>query len=160
MSETLSRYRSTKKKGKESELAQSCLTLCDPHGLQPPRLFRPGDFPGKSTGVGCHCLLQGIFVTQRSNLGLLHCRLTLYPLNHQGELDHNSLSNLLKLPWWLRWYTICLQCGDLGLIPGSGRSPGEGNGSPIQYSCMDNSMDRVDLQATVHGVTKSWARLS
>ena len=42
----------------ESEVAQSCPTLSDPHGLQPTRLLHPWDFPGKSTGVGCHCLLQ------------------------------------------------------------------------------------------------------
>ena len=50
--------------------------------------------------------------------------------------------------------------GDPGLIPGSGRSPGEGNGNPLQYSCLENFMDREALQATVHGVTKSWTRLS
>ena len=44
------------------------------HGLQPTRLLCPWDFPGKDTGVGCHFLLQGIFPTQGSNLGLLHCR--------------------------------------------------------------------------------------
>ena len=42
----------------ESEVAQSCLTLLRPHGLQPTRLLRPWDFPGKSTGVDCHCLLR------------------------------------------------------------------------------------------------------
>ncbi|CAN0476709.1 unnamed protein product [Rangifer tarandus platyrhynchus] len=56
-----------------------------PHGLQPPRHLRPWDFPGKSTGVGCHCLLQGIFPTQGLNPGLPHCRQTLYPLSHQGS---------------------------------------------------------------------------
>jgi len=44
--------------------------------------------------------------------------------------------------------------GDLGLIPGSGRSPGEGNGYPLQYSCLEYSMDRGAWQATVHGVTR------
>ena len=44
--------------------------------------------------------------------------------------------------------------GDLGLIPGSGRSPGEVNGSPFQYSCLENPMDRGAWQATVHGVTR------
>ena len=43
------------------------------------------DFPGKSTGVGCLSLLQGIFPTQGSNLGLLHCREILYHLSHQGN---------------------------------------------------------------------------
>ena len=48
--------------------------------------------------------------------------------------------------------------GDAGLIPGSGRSH-EGNRSALQYSCLENSMDRGAWQATDHGVTKSWARL-
>ena len=46
--------------------------------------------------------------------------------------------------------------GDLGLILGSGRFPGEGNGYPRQYSCLENSMDREAWQATVHGIAKSW----
>ena len=50
----------------ESEVAQSCPTL-RPHGLQPTRLLRPWDFPGKNTGVGCYFLLQEIFPTQGSN---------------------------------------------------------------------------------------------
>ena len=45
--------------------------------------------------------------------------------------------------------------GDTSLIPGSGRSPGGGNGNPLQYSCLENSMDRGAWQATVHWVTKS-----
>ena len=45
--------------------------------------------------------------------------------------------------------------GDQGLIPGSGRYPGEGNGNPLQYSCLQNSMDREAWQATVHRITKS-----
>ena len=44
---------------------------------------------------------------------------------------------------------------DMGLIPGFGRSPGEGNSKPLQYSCLGNPMDRGDWWATVHGVTKS-----
>ena len=49
--------------------------------------------------------------------------------------------------------------GVLGLVPGSGRSPGEENGYPLQYSCLENSMDRGAWQDTVHGVTKSRTRL-
>ena len=49
------------------------------------RLFCPWDFPGKSTGVGCHFLLQEIFQTQGLNPGLLHYRQTLYHLSHQGS---------------------------------------------------------------------------
>ena len=50
--------------------------------------------------------------------------------------------------------------GDVGLIPGLGRSPGEGNGNPLQYSCWDNLMNRGAWQGTVNGVAKSWIRLS
>ena len=50
--------------------------------------------------------------------------------------------------------------GDLGSIPGSGRAPGEGNGNPLQYSCLENSMDGGAWWATVHWVTKSWTQLS
>ena len=46
--------------------------------------------------------------------------------------------------------------GDVGSIPGSGRSPGEGNGNPLQYSCLGNPMDRGTWWATVHGVVGSW----
>ena len=45
--------------------------------------------------------------------------------------------------------------GDAGLIPRSGRSPGEGNGNPLQYSCLENPVDRGVWQATVHGVAES-----
>ena len=50
--------------------------------------------------------------------------------------------------------------GDLGSIPGSGRSPGEGNGNPLQYSCLENPMDGGAWWATVHRVAKSRTRLS
>ena len=50
--------------------------------------------------------------------------------------------------------------GDPGSIPGLGRSPGEGNGNPLQYSCLENPMDRESWWATVHGVAKSQTRLS
>ena len=50
--------------------------------------------------------------------------------------------------------------GDQRSIPGLGRSPGEGNGNPAQYSCLENFMDRAAWWATVHGVTKRQAQLS
>ena len=50
--------------------------------------------------------------------------------------------------------------GDMGLIPGSGRSSGEGNGSPLQYSCLGNAIDRGACRATVRVVSKSWTQLS
>ena len=57
-----------------------------PHGLQPTSLLCPWDFPGKSTKVGCHFLLQEVFPTQGTNLCLLHCKQILYHLNHQEAL--------------------------------------------------------------------------
>jgi len=50
--------------------------------------------------------------------------------------------------------------GEASSIPGVGRSPGEGNGNPLQCSCLENPMDRGAWWATVHGVTKNWTRLS
>ena len=50
--------------------------------------------------------------------------------------------------------------GDLGSVPGSGRSPGEGNGNPLQYSCLGNLMDWGAWRAAVHGVTQSQTWLS
>ena len=50
--------------------------------------------------------------------------------------------------------------GDQGSIPGLGRSPGEGSGNPLQYSCLENPLDRGALWATVHGVAKSWTQMS
>ena len=50
--------------------------------------------------------------------------------------------------------------GDMGPIPGLGRSPGEGNGNPLQYSCLGNPMDRRTWRATVHGMAKSQTQLS
>ena len=46
------------------------------------------------------------------------------------------------LPWWLRWWSVCLQCGRPGFNPWVRKFPGEGNGNPLQYSCLENPMDR------------------
>ena len=68
------------------------------------------------------------------------------------------------LPRWFSGKESAYNAGDIGSIPGSGRSPGEGNGNPLQYSCLGNPMDRGAWEAIVHGVTKSqawpgdWAR--
>ena len=67
---------------------KSCPTL-RPHRLQPTRLLCPWDSPGKSTGEGCHALLQGIFPTQGSNPGLLHCRWAPHHLSHQGTAEES-----------------------------------------------------------------------
>ena len=65
------------KKGPQQKMClviQLCLTLCDPMDCTPPGSSVHGDSPGKNTEVGCHALLQGIFLTQELNQGLLHCR--------------------------------------------------------------------------------------
>ena len=63
------------------------------------------------------------------------------------------------LPWWLSGKESACNVGDLSLIPGSRRSPREGNGNPLQYSCLENPTDRGALRATVHGVAKSQTEL-
>ena len=63
------------------------------------RLLQPWDFLGKSTGVGCHFLLQGIFLTQGSNPGLLHCRQMLYRLSHQGSPKSDNFTS--SFPTWI-----------------------------------------------------------
>ena len=64
-------------------VTQSCLTLCNPTDCSLPGSSVHGSSPGKNTGVSSHALLQGIFLTQGSNLGILHCRHILYHLSHQ-----------------------------------------------------------------------------
>ena len=76
-------------------------------------------------------LLRGIFPTHGSNLGLLHCRQILYRLSHQKSA-----------------------------IPGLERSLGEENGNPLQYPCLENSIDRRAWRATVVELTKSWTWLN
>ena len=70
------------------------------------------------------------------------------PCYHQG------------LPWWSDVKGSACNEGDPDSIPGSGRSHGEENGNPLQYSCLENPMDGGVWEATVHGVTKSRTRLS
>ena len=70
-------------------VTQSCLTLCHP-------MVCPWDSPGKNTGVGCQSLLQGIFPTQGSNLGLLHCKQFLYQLSLQ---EHTVGLNYFRNVW-------------------------------------------------------------
>ena len=72
----------------------------------PARLFCPWDFLGKNTGVGCHALLQGIFPTQRLNLGLPHCRQILYCLSHQEVFSGYVSLNIYKIIYSLIWKNI------------------------------------------------------
>ena len=67
-----------------------------------------------------------------------------------------SAKNMLGFPGGSEDKASACNAGDLGLTPGLGRSPGEGNGNPLQYSYLENPMDRGAWWATVHGVTKNW----
>ena len=72
----------------------ACSVMSDsmlPHGLQPVRLLCPWNSSGKNTGMGIHSLLQGIVPTQGLNLDLLHCRLILYGLRHQRDINNQIM---------------------------------------------------------------------
>ena len=76
-------------------VAKSCLTLCDPFGLWPTRLFCPCDFQGKNTAVGCHSLLQRIFPTHGLNpcfLRLLYWQENSLPLSYLGSSNNEQIS--------------------------------------------------------------------
>ena len=77
-------------------------------------------------------------------------------LNEQSNVwEISKIYNRLSgLPQWLSGKEPTCNAGDVGLIPRSGKSPGEGNGNPLQYSCLENPLDRGAWQATVHGVAK------
>jgi len=75
------------------------------------------------------------------------------------RVGHNLATNTLGFPGGSDSKEFACNEGDPRSIPGSGRSPGEDNGNPLQYSCLENSMDRGARQAIVHGVTKSQTRL-
>ena len=72
------------------------------------------------------------------------------PKSKLKENDHLSRTDLPGTTLVAQWQRIRLQCRR----PGSGRTPGEGNGNPLQYSCLGNPMDRGAWQATVHGIAK------
>ena len=100
-----------------------------------------------------------------------------YPLQYYG-LDNSNMDYTVHgvAKSWTRlsdfyftWASLVAQMvkslstcrvGHLVSIPGSGRSPGEGNGNPLQYSCLENPLDGGAWQTAVHGVTQSWTRLS
>ena len=90
------------------------------------------------------------------------------PIDLSGHLRYSSCISVSQMP------TSCIlgfpggsvvknplaNVGDIGSVPGLGRFPGEGNGNPLQYSCLGNPMDRGTWWAAVHGITKSRTRLS
>ena len=176
----------------------SCSAMSDflwPHGLQPTRLLHLWNFPDKNTGVGFHLLLQGMFLTKRSNpllLDLLHwqadslslCHLQWLKISKTGItkcwkgcrtniaggnikwnswvkclqflIKSNHKPNLYPENSWGRWgsdtterlhFHFSLSC------------VGEGNGNPLQCSCLQSPRDRGAWWAAVYGVAQSWTRL-
>ena len=107
--------------------SRSVVSDCSqPHVLQPTRLLPPWDFPGKSTGVGCHCLLR--------------------------RKEHSILKRVFSFHYAICSFpiTILASCFVLGLFIGFG----EGDGNPFQYSCLGNPIDRGACRATVRGSPK------
>ena len=88
------------------------------------------------TEVGCHFLLQYVYMCVCICICICIC-ICVY-----------------GLPWWLSGKESACNAGDLGLIPGLRRSPGEGHGNPLQYSCLENPMNREAWWATVHRVSQ------
>ena len=76
----------------------------------------------------------------------------LYNINGAWRLFFLVIMSML--PWWLSSKQSACNAGDAGSITGSGKSPGEGKGNPLQYSCLENPMDKGALWATVHWVTR------
>ena len=87
---------------------------------------------------------------------------------HHQNAHENTSANLVSLSWVLerlpKWLsskeTACLYRSYVSSIPGSRKSPGGGNGNPLQCSCLGNPTDEGTWWATVHGVSKSWTQLS
>ena len=135
-------------------------------------LLCPWNSPGKNTAVGCHSLLQGIFLTQESNPHLLTSPALacgFFTTSSTWEA-HIYIIRLLLLCVWATEKrdfpdgsvvkNLPANAGDAGLVPGLGRCPGEGHGNPLQYSCLENPLDRGNWWATVHEITKSRTWLS
>ena len=75
-------------------------------------------------------------------------------LSERSQAEKANPAREKRLPWLVSGKEFTCDAGDLGLIPGSGRSLGEGNGNPLQYSYLENPIDRRAWWAAVHGITK------
>ena len=87
------------------------------------------------------------------------CTSSTSSLNYFGDIYTASKGSWIFPHSSVGKESVC-KAGDLGLIPGLGRSPGEGNGNLLQYSCLENPMDREAWQAQVHGVKRVWHDLA
>ena len=89
------------------------------------------------------------FPTQALNMLHLQCIMIHGSLWEPSYTDSQIIFSWL--PWWLRWLECTCNAGDLGSVPGLGRPPGEGNGNPLQYSCLENPRNRGAWQVTSMG---------
>ena len=90
-----------------------------------------------------------------------------FPYNHLNKAFENTVSSFscssvrdMGFPSGSTVKNLPANTGNVGSIPGSGKSPGGGNGNTLQYSCLENSMDRVAWWVAIHGVSQAWTRLS
>ena len=108
------------------------------------------------------CILRNLYAGQEATVRTGHGTTDWFQIGkgvHQSCVLLPCLFNL-SFPGGSDGKVSACDVGDPGLIPGPGKSSGEGNGNPLQYSCLDNPVDGGAWQATVHGVSKSWTRLS
>ena len=116
--------------------------------LWPHRQYNPWNSPGQNTGVGSLSLLQGIFPTQGSNPGLLHCRQILYQLSHT-RCFIIIISIIMSCSQFNGASHAALvvnnppaNAGEADVSSGSGRTPRRRNGNALQYSCLENPTER------------------
>ena len=115
-----------------------------PHGLQPTRLLSPWNFPGQSTGLGCHFLLQGIFPTQGSNPGLPHSRQMLYHLSHQGSpYFFEPLFGAVGKNTWVDCHSLLQE-----IFPTQGLNPGLPHCRQMLY--------RLKVKVKVKSLSRVW----
>ena len=118
---------------------------------QPTPVFLPGESHGQRSLAGY------------SPRGCKESDMTEHPHTHCPHVCRPIYLSAYMCVWFPRWLSgkqSTCNAGDPGSIPRLGRSPGEGNGNPLQYSCLDNSIDREARWATVHGAAKSWTQPS
>ena len=127
------------------------------HFLLPSLLFSPFSPPfipsPPSSYPPIYLCIQPFFIFSEGNTDQPYCHFSNL-LDQVGKISEDLHSK--GFPSDSDGKESAYSAGDPGSIPVLKRSPGEGNGYPLQYSCLENSMDRGAWQATVHGVAKSW----
>ena len=136
-------------------ITKSCLTVCSHMDCSPPGSFVHGKFSRQEYWSGLPFPTPGDFSNLESNSRLLNWQMDSLPMSYLGSPFSMYYIHQLGFPDGLASIESPCNVGDLGLIPGLGRFPGKANGYPLQYSCLENSIDCI-----VHGVAKSLTRLS